>query len=393
MKLTYISERDFFDRDYGSGTDFWIPTCLKNAGIDVEVIHVPISQKLLSPWQELGARCKQFFSRMSKKGYFTPGYQLSRAHHVADTLNNIIAKLDSDVILTALSPISVAFVQTKQPIVFWTDYLYTACANFYPDHRFHHVDSRWDGHDVTDACLMNSKLLIFSSQWCARAAVELHGIAPEKIHVVPFGPNLSIDHHDNELKSWITQRKQRPIKLLFVGKQWFRKGGDIVLTVANRLNELNHETTITLVGSKPFKSTLPPYVTHIDFVSKNSPEDIVRLKKLYQDSHFLFVPSRAETFGIVFCEASAFGLPSISSFVGGISDVVKNGVNGMTFSLEDPVEKICHYILATLDDPLAYQALCLSSYNEYKTRLNWDFAGQQVKKIIESNVKFSANDD
>ncbi len=228
--------------------------------------------------------------------------------------------------------------------------------------------------------------------WCARAAVELHGISPDKIHVVPFGPNLTIDHNDHELKSWIAQRKPRPIKLLFVGKNWFRKGGDIVLDVAKRLNELNHETSVTLIGSKPYNTTLPPYVSHVDFVSKSSQEDIDLLKKLYQDSHFLFVPSRAETFGIVFCEASAFGLPSLSTFVGGISDVIKNGVNGMTFSLEAPVDTSCNYILSTLDDPLAYQALCLSSFNEYKTRLNWDFAGQQVKKIIESNCKINAKD-
>lgn len=63
MKVTFISEGKYFDRDDFSGTAYWIPICLKRAGIEVDFIHVSIPQKLLSPWEELGLRCKQFFSR------------------------------------------------------------------------------------------------------------------------------------------------------------------------------------------------------------------------------------------------------------------------------------------------------------------------------------------
>jgi len=389
MKITYISEKEYSNRDESSGTAYWIPTCLQRADIELDIINVSIPQKLLPPWEELGMRYKQFVSRWSKKGYFTPELLVRRAQYVAQVLEERVSQLNSDVIFTALSPTCAAFLKAKQPIAFWSDYVYSACAGFYPENRFHHIDTRWDGHEVTDACLMNSKLLIFSSHWAARSAIELHGISQNKIHVVPFGPNLEIDHSGQEIKSWVTRRQPKPIKLLFVGKTWFRKGGDIVLAVAKRLNELNHETQVTLVGAKPDHGELPSYVKYIDFISKNSPEDLEVMKRLYQESHFLFVPSRAETFGIVFCEASAFGVPSLTTFVGGIGDVVKNGVNGMTFSLEASLDDICNYILTTLNDPLAYQELCLSSYNEYKTRLNWDVAGQCVKDIIASRFNIS----
>ncbi|TSA49979.1 MAG: glycosyltransferase [Sphingobacteriales bacterium] len=43
------------------------------------------------------------------------------------------------------------------------------------------------------------------------------------------------------------------------------------------------------------------------------------------------VPSRAECYGIVFAEASSYGLPSVSTDTGGVSAVVKEGVNVFYF--------------------------------------------------------------
>ena len=62
MKVTFISEYNYFDRDSLSGTIYWIPKCLERAGIQVDYIHVSVPQTLLPPWEELGLRCKQFFS-------------------------------------------------------------------------------------------------------------------------------------------------------------------------------------------------------------------------------------------------------------------------------------------------------------------------------------------
>lgn len=382
MKITLITEYDLSDRDTYSGTAYWIPAALKSAGIELDFLQVTLPEKLLPPWEEAALRCKQFFSRWSKQGYFKPEILTRRAEYIAETLKDRVAKLDSDVILTALTPLSAAYLQAKQPIIYWSDFVYSALAGFYPDRRFHHVDTRWDGHLVTDACLMNANILIFSSHWAARAAIELHGIAKNKIHVVPFGPNMEIDHDEQDVKSWVRQRKSNVIKLLFIGTDWFRKGGDIVLTTAKRLHEMGYELEVTLVGSKPRDEELPAYVKHIHFLSKNTPEGLSKIKELYRQSHFLFVPSRAEAFGIVFCEASAFGLPSLTTYVGGIGDVVKDGVNGMTFSLETRVDEVCSYITSTLNDADKYEALCLSSFNEYKTRLNWGTAGKQVEGII-----------
>lgn len=383
MKVIFITEFDVYDRDVCSGTAYWIPFCLKQAGVDVETIQVTTPERLLSPVRELVLKGKQFLSRVSGRGDYETSILIRRAEHVAKQLEKPLQHLETDVIVTALSPLVASFLNAKQPIVYWTDFLYSACANFYPNFRCHSVETRWEHHIVTNQCLMNSSLLIFSSHWAARTAVEVFGISPKKIHVIPFGPNLEIDHDKEDVTSWIAMREKEMIKLLFVGKHWFRKGGDIVLSVAKKLKACGHEVQVTLVGSKPDDEKLPSYVRYFDFISKNNCDHEEQLKTLYRESHFLFVPSRAEAFGIVFCEASAFALPSLATFVGGISDIVKENINGMTFALDSSVDVICDYIVTTLKNRADYEALCKTSFNEYQTRLNWQNAGQEVKKLFE----------
>src|SRR5262249_22755864 len=128
----------------------------------------------------------------------------------------------------------------------------------------------------------------------------------------------------------------------------------------------------------------PAYVKCLGFISKHTLQGQQTLQTLLADSHFLFVPSRAEAYGIVFCEANAFGIPCLTTYVGGIGTVIKDNVNGMTFALNSPVSVYCDTILDLMHDRKRYEALALSSYHEYETRLNWKVATLQVKKLIEN---------
>jgi glycosyltransferase involved in cell wall biosynthesis len=98
------------------------------------------------------------------------------------------------------------------------------------------------------------------------------------------------------------------------------------------------------------------------------------------------VPSRAEAYGIVFCEASAFGLPSLTSYVGGIATAVKDQVNGMTFALDAAPEVYCRYMIDLMQNYSRYEDLALSAFNDYQTRLNWRVATAAVKQLIQEIV-------
>ena len=386
MKVILASEHDAYDPNILSGTLFSIAKALSDEDIQIEHLTVTPAQQLLPPLQELFFCIKRLWLKVFKRSDFLPSYYTSRALYIAETLNKQLANSSADIILTALTPITAAFLKTKIPIVYWTDHVYGGLLGFrYSNCVTHDPDTMWDGHTITNASLTNSNLLIFSSNWAARNAVELYGISENRIKVVPFGPNIEITHNQCDVAQMIKTRDKKCIKLVFVGKEWFKKGGDIVLEISQELTSLGHPVAVTIVGCIP-KRTLPSYAKCVDFLSKESSSDVTKLKQLYQEAHFLFVPSRAEAFGIVFCEANAFGVPCITTSVGGIPDVVKKGINGMTFSLEATIKEYCDYIINLMENYAEYERLALSSFNEYQTRLNWELAAKQVKKLMTDTI-------
>ena len=182
-------------------------------------------------------------------------------------------------------------------------------------------------------------------------------------------------------------RPSNKCKLLFLGVDWLRKGGDVALKVAEELNKSGLETELTIVGCNPIiNKPLLNFVKTLGFISKKTKKGRSEINNLLAKSHFLILPSRAEAFGIVFCEASSFGVPVITTNVGGITTAVKDGFNGKTFSKDASIEEYCTYIFNLWFNYSEYKKLALSSFNEYQSRLNWTIAGKNVKKILEDTI-------
>ncbi len=114
---------------------------------------------------------------------------------------------------------------------------------------------------------------------------------------------------------------------------------------------------------------MPDYVKSLGFISKSTHEGQKQIRELIAQSHFLFVPSQAECFGLVFAEANSCGVPAVSTNVGGIPTIIKDGVNGKTFSLEDSINKYAQFIHDTYSDYKLYQEMARSSFDEYQKRL------------------------
>lgn len=105
--------------------------------------------------------------------------------------------------------------------------------------------------------------------------------------------------------------------------------------------------------------------------------------KLIGGAHFLLLPTRADCSPVVFAEASAWGTPSLAPDVGGVGELVVDGVNGRLLEQGAGPEKYASAILAGFEDPTAYRELALSSRREYERRLNWKTAGGEMVRLLE----------
>jgi len=66
--------------------------------------------------------------------------------------------------------------------------------------------------------------------------------------------------------------------------------------------------------------------------------------------------------------------------------VIKDGLNGKTFSKDANIDEYCKYISNLFLNYSHYKKLALSSFNEYQNRLNWSVAGEAVKKLLEDLI-------
>jgi glycosyltransferase involved in cell wall biosynthesis len=130
-----------------------------------------------------------------------------------------------------------------------------------------------------------------------------------------------------------------------------------------------------------------PQLSVIPFLDKNSPRQRQALADLYLNSDFFILPTRAECYGLVYCEANAFALPAIGTDTGGVSEIIKNGVNGYVLPHGAGGDHYAEAISDLYSDPSRYRKLREKSRATFDSRLNWSSWGMAVKTLLDGLVR------
>lgn len=379
MKISYVTDYDASDVGNWSGTGTYVARTLAKNNFALNFIG-PLPRPRLG-WPMLKAK-GFFYNRLSSRR-FHAGHSLIVARNYAARVERLLRKQPETDLVFSPGTIPLALVNTDKPTAFWTDATHGALFDFYPEYSGLCAESLRDGHLIDQRALDKAGAAIFSSQWAADSAIRIYNADPEKVHVVPFGANLDSVPSPAQLARAIRSRTRRSCKLLFIGVDWFRKGGETALAVARELNDHGLPTELTIAGCNPFAPhPPPPFVRCEGFLSKRSKEGVRRLEQLLAESHFLIVPSLAECFGIVYCEANAYGVPCLARSVGGVPSIIRNGINGQLFDPAAPPEAYARLIEEQFHDFDRYLDLAFDSAHEYADRLNWEAAGKQVRSIL-----------
>ena len=388
MKIAYVTSYDLLNQT--SWTKHVQGICTAGSYMAKNLLDESTSIEYIGPLSKKYAfltRTKwSLYRNLQKKDYYRwaePLVVKNYAHQIQNKLNH----LNVDVILSSESTVPVAYLDVKQPIILWTDTTLSALINFYGYMSNLCQENIQNIYKIEAEALKRCDLIIYTSEWAARMASQTYGIESNKIKVVPWGANLESKRTLEDIHHIIDHKVTPKCKLLFIGVDWLRKGGDIALEVAKKLNATGLKTELTIVGCKPqLDEPLPKFVNCLGFISKSTPEGLRTIEQLLCESHFLILPSRAETFGHVFCEASSFGVPSLATNIAGVRTVVRDDKNGKTFSLDAKIEEYCTYICDLFADYSEYKNLAISSFNEYQTRLNWQVAGRNAKSLIKNLI-------
>ena len=160
-----------------------------------------------------------------------------------------------------------------------------------------------------------------------------------------------------------------------MGKDWERKNGPAVVRAFERLRADIPEARLDLVGGHPPVDS--PGVTGHGVMRLDDPVERGRLDQLFSRATCFVMPSLFEPFGLVFAEASAAGVPSIGTTVGGCADLLE----GCGRVIDPSDEEALLAAMAELAVPAVAERLGLSARERAKAFTWAEVAGRVIRAL------------
>jgi len=378
LKIAYISVNDPLDRKMWSGSLFSIHQSLDKHIGDVDVLG-PFTPKSVFFFGRLWNGIAQKF--LGKRYDYRHSKKLAKA--CAVYFGRKLRQKKYDLIVAPAASTEIAFLQTNVPIVYISDATVKSSLNYHKSLSNLLPSSFKESLALEKLALEKSSLIALTSPWAVNSAINDFGIDPKRVLLLPFGANFE------ELPdaSFSQNRKiKSPVKLLFVGVNWVDKGGPIAYDAFRKLLDKGIDVRMTICGCVPPESFKHEKIIVIPFLNKNIKAEREQLYKLFAEADFFILPTRFEAYGLVFCEASAYGLISLATNSGGVSGVVQEGVNGFLFDKEAGGEIYADKIISLVKDETQYKSLCLSSRKLYEEKLNWDTWAKKLSEALGSVI-------
>jgi glycosyltransferase involved in cell wall biosynthesis len=185
------------------------------------------------------------------------------------------------------------------------------------NHRRHPAAIERLKRQVTRRSLSAAAAVVTWSDWAARSVTDDYAVPAGKVTRIYPGVDVA------RFSPGEDRPADRPMRVLFVGGDFQRKGGPELIEAAAAMD---HPVELDLVT--PDRSVFVPARVvarvHRD-VKPNSPE----MTALYNGADVFALPTKGDALPLVIAEAMASGLPIIATTVGAIPDAVTNGLNGL----------------------------------------------------------------
>lgn len=196
---------------------------------------------------------------------------------------------------------------------------------------------------------------------------------PTKVSCVYCGANLYIDRNENLDPDRFDKKN-----ILFVGIDWERKGGPVLVQAFQKVLEKYPDASLTIVGCKP-KIKLK----NCTIVGRVPLDEV---KKFFKEASLFVLPSTNEPFGIVFLEAMALRLPVIGTKIGAIPDFIHEGKNGY---LIDPgnVDMLSKKINLLLESKERSRKFGDYGYDLVWSNYTWDNTGKMLQSELRRIMK------
>jgi colanic acid/amylovoran biosynthesis glycosyltransferase len=180
--------------------------------------------------------------------------------------------------------------------------------------------------------IRNAQHLIVNSDYLKNKIIRDFGIDPSRIFILrksivtvrySFKPERDID--------------LRSVKILFVKTDWKIGGLEDIAGALKLLPEIKFTISIVGPGKEHEKKIKQLFVkltnVKLSYLGKQSEGEVIQL---LAEHDILCIPSRSEALGVAIMEGLASGIPVVTTNVGGIGEVTKNGEYAWVAQPENP---------------------------------------------------------
>lgn len=182
-------------------------------------------------------------------------------------------------------------------------------------------------------------------------------------------------------------------RILFVGRNFVRKGGPLVVQAFLILRKKYLPTAeLYLAGAKEadIREALRERKINVEeaewqaihLLGDLGPES---LTEYYNLCDVFCMPSYFEAYGLVFAEALAYGLPCIGRDKFAMPEFIEDGCTGKLFSGED-AQELAEDLRELLRDP-KYRRAVEERREWYLREYSWDKVAQRICSVMEKNER------
>ncbi len=242
----------------------------------------------------------------------------------------------------ANQPISFTFQTQSQfdcsikdiPHFIYTDH--TLRANFlYPNINYHaYMKPNFYMLRLEKTVYDNANRILTYSDFAKQSLINQYEIQEDKISAVGISPNVPSQSDSDSINK--TDKV-----VLFVGIDWKRKGGDLLVEAFMKVLEEIPDAVLKIVGCSPQHINHP----QIRVVGRVPLE---KVSQHYQEASVFCMPSLREPFGIVYLEAMAYRLPIVALRRGAAEEIVDHGITG--YLSQECHAALSEYIITLLKD-------------------------------------------
>jgi glycosyltransferase involved in cell wall biosynthesis len=201
----------------------------------------------------------------------------------------------------------------------------------------------------------------------SKSLVEQYAISERKIRCIYVGVNA------NDTAEPRTRADYWAKHILFVGVDWERKGGPILLEAFQAVLASHPDAHLTIVGASPEIE-----MTNCHVVGRVPVADI---DQYYRNASIFCLPTLLEPFGVAFVEAMTYQLPIIGTNIGAIPDFVVDDYNGYLVAPRN-VAALTEALLKLLNDEEKRFIFGQRSYQIARDKYNWQQVGTAARQAI-----------